>query len=104
MLFPFDLLACFSAAYLFANSISGRKRGLVLLAQGCILCLWTASNLESLTIHFGKFKDAAGFYGRFSPRIESLAKFLNKEGRMRRQFIASSGGWVTNLGRSVNRK
>ena len=81
MLFPFDLLACFSAAYLFAKSIAGRKRGLVLLTQCCILCLWTASNLESLTIHFGKFKDAAGFYGRFSPRIESLAKFLNKEGR-----------------------
>ena len=80
MLFPFDLLACFSAAYLFANSISGRKRGLVLLMQGCILCLWTASNLESLTIHFNKFKDIGGFHGRFSPRIESLAKFLNKEG------------------------
>ena len=80
MLVPFDLLACFSAAYLWANSISGRKRRFIFALQGLALCLWLASNVESLEIHFNKFKDKNGFYGRFSPRIESLAKFLNKKG------------------------
>ncbi len=80
MLFPFDLLACFSAAYLFAHSISGPKRALILLLQGSVLCLWLASNLKGLEMQFEAFKDIAGFHGRFSPRIESLAKFLNKKG------------------------
>lgn len=81
MLFPFDLMACFSAAYLLAHSAPARKRRLILLLQGAVLCFWAASNLESLTIHFHKFKDTDGFWGRFSPRIEALAKFLDEKGR-----------------------
>ena len=81
MLFPFDLLACFGAAYLLANALSGKSRRLILVVQGCVLCLWITSNLESLEAHFSKFKDKDSFYGRFSPRIEALAKYLNKKGR-----------------------
>jgi hypothetical protein len=80
MLFPFDLLACFSAAYLFANAVSGKKYGLILLLQGCILCFWVVSNLKSLEIHFSKFGDINSFHARYSPRIELLADYLNSEG------------------------
>lgn len=80
MLFPFDLLACFSAAYLLGNALSGTKRGLILLLQGCVFSLWVASNLESLKIHFDKFNDINSFHARFSPRIEQLADYLNAEG------------------------
>jgi hypothetical protein len=77
MLFPFDLLACFSAAFLLANAISLKKRGLIILFEGCVLALWVASNLRSLEIHFHKFADINSFRGRFSPRIELLASYLN---------------------------
>jgi hypothetical protein len=77
MLFPFDLLACFSAAFLLANAISVKKRGLIILFEGCVLTLWVACNLRSLEIHFQKFGDINSFRGRFSPRIELLASYLN---------------------------
>jgi hypothetical protein len=77
MLFPFDLLACFSAAFLLANAISAGKRGLIILLEGCILVLWVAANLRSLEIHFRKFTDINAFRGRFSPRIELLASYLD---------------------------
>ena len=80
MLFPFDLLACFSAAYLFAKTVPGTRRRLMLVLEGSLLCLWVISNLASLAMHFREFRRTDGFYGRFSPRIEALAKYLDKKG------------------------
>jgi hypothetical protein len=47
------------------------------LLEGCILVLWVAANLRSLEIHFSKFGNIKAFRGRFSPRIELLASYLN---------------------------
>ena len=80
MLFPFDLLACFSAAYLCVHALSGKTRVLVLVLEGCVLCVWGLSNLESLEIQFSKFKEIDSFRARFSPRIELLGDYLNAEG------------------------
>ena len=41
MLFPFDLLAGFVAAFLFANAFSKKPQSIVLLLEASILlCLW----------------------------------------------------------------
>ncbi len=81
MLFPFDLLACLSAAYLLGNALVGKKRALILILQSGIFLFWAACNLESIRIHFNKFKDISSFRARFSPRIESLADYLNSQGQ-----------------------
>jgi len=81
MLFPFDLLACFSAAYLLANALPRRQRWPLLVLQSALLGLWVVSNLTSAAMHFRQFKNTDDFHGRFSPRIEALAKYLDKKGR-----------------------
>ena len=53
----------------------------MLLAQSCALAAWMVSNFETLEVHFDKFKDKDAFHGRFSPRIDGLAKYLNRQGR-----------------------
>jgi hypothetical protein len=80
MLFPFDLLAAFSAAFLFANAVPGIQRPAVFL-EGCLLVVWAASNLKSFEMHFSKFKDLSSFRGRWSPHVELLANYLNKNAR-----------------------
>ena len=80
MLFPFDLLAGFSAAFLFANAFSERRRQIVLL-EGCVLIIWVASNLRSFETHFSKFSDVSSFRGRWSPHVELLAAYLNDEAK-----------------------
>jgi hypothetical protein len=78
MLFPFDLLAGFSAAFLFANAFSERRRQIILL-EGCVLIIWVASNLRSIEMHFSKFRDMSSFRGRWSPHVELLAAYLNEK-------------------------
>ena len=80
MLFPFDLLACFSAAFLFANAFSEMRRQVVLLQAG-VLIIWVASNLRSFEAHFTKFGDISSFRGRWSPHVELLAAYLNEKAR-----------------------
>lgn len=79
MLFPFDLLACFSAAYLLTRALPQSKRWLGLTLEYSVLCLWLVASLVSVGLHFRAFKNTDGFYGRFSPRIEELAKYLDKK-------------------------
>ena len=73
MLFPFDLLAGFSAAFLLAN-IFPRMRRQVILLEGCILIIWVVSNLRSFEVFFNKFRDKSSFRGRWSPHVELLAR------------------------------
>jgi len=80
MLFPFDLLAGFSAAFLFANTLL-RMRRLVILLEGCVLIVWVASNLRSFEMHFAKFRDAGSFRGRWSPNVELLAAYLDEKAK-----------------------
>ena len=80
MLFPFDLLAGFSAAFLFANALSEMRRQIVLL-EGCVLIIWVASNLRSFEAHFSKFSDVSSFRGWWSPHVELLAAYLNDEAK-----------------------
>jgi len=78
MLFPFDLLAGFSAAFLFANTFQRMRRQVILL-EGCVLIIWVVSNLRSFEMHFSKFGDISSFRGRWSPHVESLAAYLNEK-------------------------
>ena len=78
MVFPFDLLSGFSAAFLFVSTFSQMRRSVVLL-EGCVLLIYLASNLRSLEMHFIKFGDMSSFRGRWSPHVELLAAFLNKK-------------------------
>lgn len=80
MLFPFDLLAAFSAAFLLANSFLRMRRPIVLL-QGCVLVIWVASNLRSFEMHFSKFRDASSFRARWSPNVELLAAYLDEKAK-----------------------
>jgi hypothetical protein len=80
MLFPFDLLAGFSAAFLFANTFPGMRRSVVFL-EGCVLLIWVASNLRSFEMHFSKFRDMSSFRGRWSPHVELLAAYLNEKAK-----------------------
>ena len=80
MLFPFDLLAGFSAAFLFANTFLGMHRQIIFL-EGCVLIIWLASNLRSFEMHFSKFRDMSSFRGRWSPHVELLAAYLNEKAK-----------------------
>jgi Dolichyl-phosphate-mannose-protein mannosyltransferase len=80
MLFPFDLLAGFSAAFLFANAWPRMRRQIVLL-EGCVLIIWVASNLRSFDAHFTKFGDISSFRGRWSPHVQLLAAYLNEKAK-----------------------
>jgi len=80
MLFPFDLLAGFSAAFLFANAFS-EMRSQVILLEGCILIIWVASNLRSFEMHFSKFRDTSAFRGRWSQHVELLAAYLDEKAK-----------------------
>jgi hypothetical protein len=80
MLFPFDLLAGFSAAFLFANTFLRMRREVVLL-EGCVLIIWVASNLRSFEMHFSKFGDADSFRGRWSPHVKLLAAYLDEKAK-----------------------
>ena len=80
MLFPFDLLAGFSAAFLFANTFPGMRRQIISL-EGCVLIIWVASNLRSFEMHFSKFRDMSSFRGRWSPHVELLAAYLNEKAK-----------------------
>lgn len=81
MLFPLDLLACFAAAFLFTNTMSGRKRYVATLLEGIVLLIWVSSEMQSLQSHLRLFRDASSFCGRWSPRVELLADYLNINGR-----------------------
>ena len=81
MLFPLDLLACFAAAFLFTNTMSGRKRYVATLLEGIVLLIWAGSEMQSLQSHFRLFRDASSFRGRWSPRVELLADYLNINGK-----------------------
>ena len=78
MLFPFDLLAGFSAAFLLANTFQRMRRQVILL-EGCVLIIWVVSNLRSFEVHFSKFGDISSFRGRWSPHVELLAAYLNEK-------------------------
>jgi dolichyl-phosphate-mannose-protein mannosyltransferase len=78
MLFPFDVLAGFVGAFLFAHSFYKKPQWIVLVVQGCVLLALVVSNLKSLQIHFSKFKDMSSFRGRWSPHVELLARYLDK--------------------------
>jgi hypothetical protein len=80
MLFAFDLLAGFSAAFLFANTFARGRRQVVLL-EGCVLIMWVVSNLRSFEMHFSKFRDANSFRGRWSPHVELLAAYLDEKAK-----------------------
>jgi hypothetical protein len=80
MLFPFDLLAGFSAAFLLANIFPRMRRSLVLL-EGCVLIIWVFSNLRSFEMIFSKFGDISSFRGRWSPHVELLAAYLNERAK-----------------------
>jgi hypothetical protein len=80
MLFPFDLLAGFGAAFLLANTFPGMRRVVVFL-EGCVLIIWVASNLRSFEMHFSKFRDANSFRGRWSPNVELLAAYLDEKAK-----------------------
>ena len=77
MLFPFDLLVGFVAAFLFAHFFSKKSQPIVVLLEGCTVGL-VASNLRSLEVHFSKFEDISSFRGRWSPHVELLARYLDK--------------------------
>jgi hypothetical protein len=81
MLFPLDLLACFAAAFLFTNTMSGRKRYVATLLEGIVLLIWAGSEMQSLQSHFRLFRNASSFRGRWSPRVELLADYLNINGK-----------------------
>jgi hypothetical protein len=92
MLFPFDLLAGFVAAFLFANFFSNKVQRIVLLLEGCVLVGLVASNLRSLEVHFSKFEDISSFRGRWSPHVELLAKYLDKTaGKVDSIFVTDWG-------------
>jgi hypothetical protein len=80
MLFPFDLLTGFSAAFLFANTFPKMRRRVVLV-EGCVLIIWVVSNLRSFEIHFTKFWDANSFRGRWSPHVKLLAAYLDEKAK-----------------------
>ena len=80
MLFPFDLLAAFSAAFLLANIFPRMRRSIALL-EGCVLIIWVVSNLRSFEVHFTKFRDMSSFRGRWSPHVESLAAYLDENAK-----------------------
>ena len=77
MLFPFDLLAGFIAAFLFANAFPKKRQPIILLLEGFVLLCLVASNLRSLEVHFSKFADMSSFRGRCSPHVELLARYLD---------------------------
>ena len=92
MLFPFDLLAGFVAAFLFAHSFSKKPQPIVVLLEGCVLLGLVASNLRSLEVHFSKFEDISSFRGRWSPHVELLARYLDKTaGKVDSIFIVDWG-------------
>jgi hypothetical protein len=80
MVFPFDLLSGFSAAFLFASAFS-KMRWSVILLEGCVLLIYAASNLRSIEMQFAKFRDMRSFRGRWSPYSELLAAFLNEKAK-----------------------
>lgn len=80
MLFPFDLLACFGAAFLLASSISKRWRTATIAAELCLFLLWAGSNMRSIELHLSRFDNADAFRGVWSPNIESLTQFLDTAG------------------------
>jgi len=97
MLFPLDLLACFSAAFLFVRALPSQMRFPVTVVQGLLLLAWAGAEVRSLAAHFSRFDEAANFWGRFSPRIELLAKYLNKKGRQADAIYCVEWGLGTQL-------
>ncbi len=80
MLFPFDLFACFAAACLLVRALPAKMRAPMILLQIVLLLIWIGAEAQSLRKHFDRFADAGNFWGRWSPRIESLAKYLDSKG------------------------
>jgi hypothetical protein len=92
MLFPFDLLAGFVAAFLFVNSFSRKLQPIVLLLELCVLVGLVTSNIRSLEAQFSKFEDISSFRGRWSPHAELLAKYLDKTaGKVDSIFVVDWG-------------
>jgi hypothetical protein len=92
MLFPFDLLAGFVAAFLFVNSFSRKLQPIVLLLELCVLIGLVTSNIRSLEVHFSKFEDISSFRGRWSPHAELLAKYLDETaGKVDSIFVVDWG-------------
>ena len=81
MLFPFDLLACFAAAFVFANILPVWGRRVTTVFCGIALLIWAGFQINGLQRHFRCFGDVNLFRGRWSPRVEQLADYLNTEGK-----------------------
>jgi len=104
MLFPLDLLACFAAAFLFTNTMSGRKRYVATLLVGIVLLIWAGSEMQSLQSHFRLFRDASSFRGRWSPRVELLADYLNINGKQVNTIYCVDWGIANQLQALCRRK
>src|SRR4029077_18377264 len=81
MLFPLDLLACFAAAFAFANVLSFEKRRLPTLLCGLVVVIWVGFQFQGLHSLLRRFRPASYFKGRWSPYVELLVDYLNCNGR-----------------------
>jgi hypothetical protein len=81
MLFPFDLLACFAAAFVFANMFPPWGRRAAIACCGIAFLIWAGFQIQGLRSHFCRFGDANLFRGRWSPRVEQLVDYLNTNGK-----------------------
>ncbi|PYL60679.1 MAG: hypothetical protein DMF24_09360 [Verrucomicrobia bacterium] len=81
MLFPIDLLACFAAAFVFANMFPLWGRRAAVACCGIAFLIWAGFQIQGLQSHFCRFSDANFFRGRWSPRVEQLADYLNTNGK-----------------------
>ncbi len=80
MLFPFDLFACFTAAFLLVKASPVRARSWIIFTQLILLFGWVTAEGQSLRGHFQSFAATDNFWGRWSPQIELLAKYLDVKG------------------------
>jgi hypothetical protein len=81
MLFPLDLLACFAAAFVFANILPVWGHRVATIFCGLALLVWASFQIQGLQRHFCRFGDPNLFRGPWSPRIEQLADYLNTNGK-----------------------
>jgi 4-amino-4-deoxy-L-arabinose transferase-like glycosyltransferase len=81
MLFPLDVLACFAAAFVFAKILPVWGRRLATIFFGLAVVIWAGFQIQGLQSHFCRFGDPNLFRGRWSPRVEELADYLNTNGK-----------------------
>jgi hypothetical protein len=80
MLFPLDVLACFAAAFVFAKILPVWGHRVATIFCGLALVIWAGFQIQGLQSHFRRFGDPNLFRGRWSPRVEELADYLNTNG------------------------